>query len=87
MFPSVSYEKRKGHLAPGDIIVFYTDGITESRNKKNEEFGEKGLRDFIKSQRKQEPSEIIDRLLKRLNEFIGGADRMDDMTAVIVKKV
>ncbi len=87
MFPSVSYEKRKGHLAPGDIIVFYTDGITESRNKKNEEFGEKGLRDFIKSQRKQEPSEIIDRLLKHLNEFIGGADRMDDMTAVIVKKV
>jgi len=86
MFPSVSYEKRKGHLAPGEIIVFYTDGITESRNKKNEEFGEKGLRDFIISHRRQKPSEIIDGLLKHLNEFISGADRMDDMTAVIIKK-
>ncbi|MGM0465980.1 MAG: SpoIIE family protein phosphatase [Acidobacteriota bacterium] len=86
MFPSVSYEWKKGHLDPGDMIVLYTDGITESRNKKNEEFGEKGLKDFIKKHRKCVPQEIMDKLFKCLNDFISGEDRMDDMTAVVIKR-
>lgn len=86
MFPSVSYEWKKGHLDHGDMIVLYTDGITESRNKKNEEFGEEGLKDFIKKQRKNKPSEIMDKLFKHLDEFISDAERMDDMTTVIIKR-
>jgi sigma-B regulation protein RsbU (phosphoserine phosphatase) len=86
MFPSVSYEWKKGHLDPGEMIVLYTDGITESRNKENEEFGDDGLKKFIKTQRKCVPSEIMDKLFKHLNKFISGTERMDDMTAVIIKR-
>jgi len=86
MFPSKSYEWKKGHLAPGDMVVLYTDGITESRSEKNEEFGEDGLKDFIKTHRKKPPSEIMDKLFERLNEFTSGTERMDDMTSVIIKR-
>lgn len=86
MFPSVCYERKSGHLNSGDLVVLYTDGITECRNKKNEEFGEERLKDFIKKQRKDNASEIMDKLFDQLNEFTSGTERMDDMTAVIVKR-
>ncbi|MBD3414209.1 MAG: SpoIIE family protein phosphatase [Candidatus Aminicenantes bacterium] len=86
MFPSVCYEGKKDHLDSEGLVVLYTDGITESRNKKEEEFGEQGLKDHIKKQRKKNPSEILDSLFEQVNEFISGMERMDDMTAVIIKK-
>jgi len=86
MFPYVSYVEKEGQLDSGDMIVLYTDGITESRNKKKEEFGEKGLKNFIKKQCNKDSSVIMDELFKHLHEFTSGAERMDDMTAVIIKR-
>ncbi len=87
MFPSSSYEIKEMKLNPGDTAIFYTDGITESRNKKNEEFEEEKLIKFIQKHSKLPAQELVEKIQEEVNKFAAGTDQMDDMTLVIIKRV
>jgi sigma-B regulation protein RsbU (phosphoserine phosphatase) len=82
-FESVSV----GHvvLIPGDLIVFFTDGISEAQNKKGELFGEKRLEQVIQSTAGKGPREVIQTILKAIDLFIDGADQYDDMTLIVFR--
>lgn len=87
MFPSQVYEVKKVTLNPGDIAILFTDGITESRNKENKDFEEKGLIKFLRKHSKLSASKFLDKIHEELDSFTSGTDQMDDMTLVIIKRV
>ena len=86
MFPSVAYEVKKVKLNVGDIAVLYTDGITESRNKENKEFDEKRLVNLLRKHSKLKAKKILKKVFDELDSFTSGAERMDDMTLVIIQR-
>ncbi|PZR39825.1 MAG: serine/threonine protein phosphatase [Azospira oryzae] len=71
--------------ASGDMMVLYTDGITEAKNKKGEEFGNDLLRDVILEVKDQTPRQIQDHLISKLYEYSGTDEINDDYTTMIVK--
>ena len=71
--------------APGDIMVLYTDGITEAKDQKGEEFGEARLRDTLLEVTAKDPREIADHLIAQLYEYSGTHMINDDYTTMIIK--
>jgi len=86
MFPSVAYEAKQVTLGVGDAAVLFTDGITESRNKNNEEFGEDGLVKLLKKNLKQPAAKVVEKVCHELSSFTSGVAPMDDMTFIVIKK-
>jgi len=70
---------------PGDIMVLYTDGITEAKNDKGEEFGYERLAGVLQEVKDRSPKEIQDHLINRLYEFSGTSNINDDYTTMIVR--
>jgi serine phosphatase RsbU (regulator of sigma subunit) len=70
----------------GDIIVLNTDGVTEMRNEKKEEYGRKKLQKFIINNHNLSADEIVDRLVEDVDNFKGNAPQHDDMTILIMKR-
>ncbi len=87
MFPSSEYEIKKISLNPGDTALLFTDGITEGRNKKNEEFEEERLIKLIQKHSKLSAQKLLDKIQEEVSSFTTGVDQMDDMTLIIIKRV
>jgi sigma-B regulation protein RsbU (phosphoserine phosphatase) len=73
-------------LSSKDIILIYTDGVTEAMNPDEEEFGKENIKKIIEKNRTADASVILDMLLKAINEHTQGAPQMDDITLVLIKK-
>ena len=69
----------------GDVMVLYTDGITEAKDAKNEEFGYERLSEVISEVAQTSPKEMQDHLIKQLYAFSGTENINDDYTTMIVK--
>ena len=82
IFPENAYEQAELPLAPGDRLLFYTDGITEARSPDGEEYGEDRLASSAASARHQPVDVSKDALLAEVNAFTGG--RFDDDATLIV---
>lgn len=70
---------------PGQIFAFFSDGITEAMNDKNELFGEDRLTELLKSKTQSHSAEIMNLVWSEIKKFKGGALPNDDLTMVIVK--
>ena len=80
---SIGEEKLKLH--PGDICLFYTDGITEARSSDGEEFGYDRLAKSAGDSRNLSAQEILEKVMKEIRTFTGRSDLWDDLTLVVVK--
>ncbi len=74
-------------LSPGDILVLYTDGVTEAMNSVREEFGEPRLAELVRQKAGLGSQDLIKALRLSLREFIGGRNFADDTTIVMSKVV
>ena len=72
-------------LEPEDLIVMYTDGVTEAFNPQDEEFGEERLMDYLQKHRNDPVQEIIDGLVEEVRSFCGSRAQSDDITLVIIR--
>jgi sigma-B regulation protein RsbU (phosphoserine phosphatase) len=72
-------------LSPGKIFAFYSDGITEAIDEKDEFFGEENLIDILKNKTSYKSTELVDTIWESLKQFRGHAEQNDDMTVVLVK--
>ena len=81
VFPDIDFSSHSLSLSPSDKIFVYTDGITDAVNKNNESFGCERLAETLKSAPGQ-PEELVEEVLKAVNEFAGAADQFDDMTVL-----
>lgn len=73
-------------LRPGDLLVFYTDGVTETHNAEEDEFGDERLLQIAKDHINAAPQELVKVLRDRLREF-GGTKRPEDDTTLMVIRV
>jgi sigma-B regulation protein RsbU (phosphoserine phosphatase) len=71
-------------LAKGDIIVYYTDGVTEAQNARGEFFGEERLTEIVSKSAKLSAQEILDNILHSVDAFCAGMPPFDDITIVVV---
>jgi sigma-B regulation protein RsbU (phosphoserine phosphatase) len=72
-------------LRTGDSLLFYTDGVTETMNRRREEFGEQRLQNFLVNQRRHSAAEMIRLLIEDLNSFRTSAFLQDDRTMMVLK--
>ncbi|MBL7876200.1 MAG: SpoIIE family protein phosphatase, partial [Cyclobacteriaceae bacterium] len=71
--------------APGDIMVLYTDGITEAKNHRNEEFDYTRLEAALKEVTDKTAEEIEKHIIQKLYEFSGTSEINDDYTSMTIK--
>jgi putative ABC transport system permease protein len=85
MFPFASYEESVVDLRPGDVLIAFTDGVTEALNSVEEEFGEQRLKELLLSVVHLPIVEITAAVSKELRSWIGDAPQHDDLTFIIMK--
>jgi serine phosphatase RsbU (regulator of sigma subunit) len=78
-------EEEQIQLRRGDVIVLFTDGITEAMNGDSDLFGESRLRGLIEEHGHLDSGELRERILREIEAFVGGADQHDDMTMILMK--
>ncbi|MGQ9896962.1 MAG: SpoIIE family protein phosphatase [Acidobacteriota bacterium] len=85
MFDWGTYEVQETQLEPGDVLLLYTDGVTESTNEQGEEFGEERVRTLLTETAHLPIDEISARLLDAIRSFVGSAPQHDDLTYVLAR--
>jgi serine phosphatase RsbU (regulator of sigma subunit) len=80
-----TYQSEKVALEPEDVLVLFTDGVTEAINSAGEEFGEERLIELIQLHRQQSATEITQILMDNLHRFSQGVPLPDDVTLMVVK--
>ena len=84
-FQNAIYKSETFQLVPGDVVFLYTDGLNEAHNSNGEEFGEKRLVEFVKSNRNLSVQELTDSVISEVRGFANSPSAEDDMTVVILK--
>ena len=69
-------------MAPGDMVLFYTDGVTDARAPDGARFDEVGLLAAIERARGGTPQDLIDEITTALDRFVAGGEPADDITMV-----
>jgi phosphoserine phosphatase RsbU/P len=72
-------------MAPGDIILLYSDGVTEAMNRDHELFSEGRLKGYLGQSRERDPVRLIPKIREQIRTFAGGAAQWDDITMVALK--
>jgi sigma-B regulation protein RsbU (phosphoserine phosphatase) len=86
MMQGVKYQEASVKFDVGDVLVIYSDGITESVNERDEEFEEERLIEVVKNNAGRSASGVRDRIDEALSRFVGTAAPVDDMTLMIIKR-
>lgn len=84
-FPGVSYDQLVLELSPGDIFVFCTDGVYETFNANEEEFGVERVAEIVQTRREASARVIVQAIVDAVEGFRGERPQADDLTAVVVK--
>ncbi len=84
-FPDAAYEQAEIDLAGGDVLVAYTDGVTEACNEQEEEFGEPRLIQTVRDAATCSADGIRQSVLDAVREWCAGAPQSDDITALVMK--
>jgi serine phosphatase RsbU (regulator of sigma subunit) len=86
LMQDATYQEDVVGFQPGDVLVIYSDGITESVNDRDEEFGETRLIEVVRHNLNRSVSGIRDRIDEALSRFVGTTAPVDDMTLMIIKR-
>jgi serine phosphatase RsbU (regulator of sigma subunit) len=86
MFDAASYQSSLFQLEPGDMLVVYSDGLTDARNQQDEMFGEDRLLELIEQKSPSGSQALEQELLKAIEEFTQGMPQTDDITFVVIEK-
>jgi len=87
LLEAASYQQEVVSLEPGDILVAFTDGITEAMDPAEAEFGEEQLINTVKAYADLRSTEILARIMQAADAFTSGAKQHDDMTLIVMVAV
>jgi len=85
-FPFSKYDESKVKLESGDLLVCYTDGITEPENEYGEMFGEERLIELVLKHAEREDTKIIETVMEAVRQWTNSPELSDDMTVVLARK-
>jgi sigma-B regulation protein RsbU (phosphoserine phosphatase) len=84
--PDTVYGQQKIDLLPGDFIIFYTDGVTEAINAREEEFGMERLEKTVLASRHLSAAGMIEAVVGAVSEFAGADSPFDDITVMVARR-
>ena len=87
LFITTKYGARTLEILKGDILVCYSDGVTEARGTSTEEFGEDRLTQVVHKERAKTPTGIIKSVTEAMMDFCAGQSYQDDVTLVVLKRL
>jgi len=86
MFESACFQSRQFHLDAGDILIVYSDGLTDAENPQQEMFGEERLLEIIRRQGPAGSRAVEETILKGIADFTQNMPQTDDITLVVIEK-
>lgn len=86
-FEGVTYESVPFRLKPGDILVVYSDGVTEAMDPNGEMFGEARLMEVVRNSAASGGAAVQEAILEAVRSFMGKASAYDDLTVLVVEKL
>jgi phosphoserine phosphatase RsbU/P len=85
LFEHATFEEETVTLATGDLLVAFSDGVTEALSKTGEEYGEDRLQACVEANQSKSPQELLDAIFDSVREFTKGAVQSDDVTALVLR--
>ena len=79
------YTSTTFQLRVGDVLIAYTDGVTESENSDGRAFGHERLERILGERRAQDPQQILQHILDELSVHSAGCSQADDITIVVMR--
>ena len=83
--PSAQYRQGRVPICPGDLLLLYSDGVTEAANAEDEEFGEERLIELLHEMPRATATDIRDEILRRVRKFVGHEQFQDDLTLLVAR--
>ncbi|MBM6688675.1 serine/threonine-protein phosphatase [Collinsella tanakaei] len=84
-FDGLPYRQFSRTMAPGDMLVLYTDGVTEAMDEQGTCFGEERLERLLADCGREQPCELVDEVLAGVHAFAGAAPQADDITVLALR--
>ncbi len=84
-FGNAVYDSGCVEFSPGDMLVMYTDGLTEMMDADEKEFGEARLIEYATRFRQHSVEAVCSKIVKSVKQFAAGPNEIDDMTVVVIK--
>jgi serine phosphatase RsbU (regulator of sigma subunit) len=84
-FEHATFDEDTQQLWPGDVLVAYSDGVTEARDSSGAEFGEERLLSCVQANCTRSPAEIVECLLSTVHGFSAGTAQSDDITMLVLR--
>ena len=84
-FDDATFDELDIEVAPGDVFVFFSDGISDAANPAFETFGRKRIEEVVSANHDRSPQEIVDAIFDAVRVFCQGCDPFDDETVVAIK--
>jgi serine phosphatase RsbU (regulator of sigma subunit) len=85
LFEHATFEEDTVTLEAGDLLVAFSDGVTEALSTEGEEYGEQRLLDCVQANRNKSVPELLDSIFASVREFTAGAVQSDDVTALVLR--
>jgi sigma-B regulation protein RsbU (phosphoserine phosphatase) len=86
IMPQAQWQQKIARLHPGDVLLLYTDGITEAQNPQGAFFGEGRLMDVLRSKSHCSAGEIQSAVLAEVHRFVDTTPRQDDIAIIVIKR-
>jgi serine phosphatase RsbU (regulator of sigma subunit)/pSer/pThr/pTyr-binding forkhead associated (FHA) protein len=86
LMEGVPYAEGSAEVRPGDVVLVFSDGVTETWSPENEEFGERGLIEAVRRGRGLSAESLQNLILQELDRFAAGAKATDDRTLIVLKR-
>ena len=86
VFPSALYQEQRCRLEPGDMLVLYSDGVTEATSPQEDEFGEERLLKILMGPFSRSAREVVEGVKRALAEWSAGTAPADDITLVVARR-
>jgi len=86
-FPDTQYTEATTVLETGDLLFLFTDGLTDAHGPGQQMFGEERCEECLRAHAQQEPDQLLRATLSRVDDFVRGAEAVDDITLLAIRKV
>jgi sigma-B regulation protein RsbU (phosphoserine phosphatase) len=81
------YECGQATLAPGDLLLVFTDGLVEAEDDKEEQYGESRMLTTLNSHVGRTAADVLQGLMTSADRFVGSAPQHDDITCLVLRTV
>ncbi len=87
LFPSFPFQEETISLQHGDLLLIYSDGVTEAKNVLDEDFGEERLIELVQRNLEKSAGDLVEKIIAAVKAFAGAAPQHDDITLMILRRL